>query len=945
MPCDSPVSDDSVQEGSGADVDAAGEAGSCITLGTEPLVESAVELVGARVGNYVIERPLAKGGMGSVFVAKHPTLGREAAVKFLSHEVSRRPEFARRFLDEARITASLRHPNIVDIFDFGELGGRYYYVMELLEGRDLAAQMRLQRRFEPEQVALYLEQICSALGAAHAVGVVHRDLKPGNVFVLDGEPLRIKLMDFGVAKVMSRTGAETRFGDIIGTPTHMAPEQAMGYVDRICAQTDLYSLGVIAYEMLTGGPLFQHKSDVMLLMMHIQEPVRPIRSIVSAVPDDFASIVEECLRKEPSERPASAAKLAADLAEAIRRAQSKPVAIPEARAASAPVAPAPALPSDARAIEPRPSPPLEVPAHRSEPVPSEPGAPARPALKAVPAPAPEHISLTKHDRTALERVLKQLERHGDFPAFVRNVGEVSMKADAAGAYSARQLSASILKDQALTAKLLRIVNHVYAHRFGGKVFSVNHAIVILGFDRVRSIALSISLFKNSKDRQNSDLAADSAIGCVVSGEIARSLADCAGVEDPEQAALCGMFRNLGYHLVVVYLPELHRQMLELMERQSWTLDAAAQRVLGLSLRKLGVGVAQRWRLPERLLQAIATVTAPGARPGRDEERLSALAEFSTELCEIVSSAMPGTRDAELRDLLSRHRNLLALTQEELPELLQDVQETFVRRYSALGLDMRQSRFSRNLAMIGSQQRDSSPPSEPSSADVPSPDPLRVPRARQDPPAPAPALRAGAVRDAKAKPTAVPLQLAKQVITNDTRTNPDGATSPEDDQLAQRIVDIAAALEQGHSSERVLSMALHAAAEYLSLPRVLALTADARGGQLVVRGGVGEDVEALANAFTVPLKPPRSASDAFSSAYHSGKDVVIQDVFAEAARLRIPLSYYEAIGSPVLMVLSCVLKGHRGVVLLMADLETSPELPAPERLAAMARLRELIVRAI
>ena len=217
--------------------------------------------------------------MGEVVAADHPALGRTVAIKFLSRRLSADPTIAVRFLSEARTMANLRHPNIVDIFDFGELDGRPYYVMELLEGADLEAVMAARGRFAPQQAEPYVKQICAALEAAHRQNVVHRDLKPANIFVLGGEPPRIKLMDFGIAKILTADAAakgRTGTGQVLGTPSHMAPEQALGDGEKICAQTDLYSLGVILYQMLAGRPLFDHPSPVMLMLMHVQEPFVPL---------------------------------------------------------------------------------------------------------------------------------------------------------------------------------------------------------------------------------------------------------------------------------------------------------------------------------------------------------------------------------------------------------------------------------------------------------------------------------------------------------------------------------------------------------------------------------------------------------------------------------------------------------------------------------------------
>ncbi|HSU39917.1 MAG TPA: serine/threonine-protein kinase, partial [Polyangiaceae bacterium] len=295
-------------------------------IGVEPITPpesgSGDRWIGRRIGNYVVDRPLARGGMGSVYVARHPHLGREVAVKFLAQEVSAEPELAARFLAEARVTASLNHPNIVEILDFGEVDGELYYAMELLRGKSLRAVMREKGRLSGAAMKPYVEQICWALDAAHRAGIVHRDLKPANVLVLEGEPLRLKLLDFGVAKTMSSGPAQTRAGQVLGTATHMAPEQALGDPGRVTPQSDLYSLGAIAYEMLTGLPVFHHESDMMLMVMHVRDAVRPIREHVPEVPSAVARLIEACLAKDPAARPAGARAVAEALARALANADA-----------------------------------------------------------------------------------------------------------------------------------------------------------------------------------------------------------------------------------------------------------------------------------------------------------------------------------------------------------------------------------------------------------------------------------------------------------------------------------------------------------------------------------------------------------------------------------------------------------------------------------------------
>ncbi len=884
-------------------------------------------LVGQRVGNYVIERPLARGGMGSVFVAKHPQLGREVAVKFLSQQVSAAPEHAQRFLSEARITANLKHPHIVDILDFGELDGRLYYVMELLRGRSLRDEMRERGRFPLERAARYLTQVCSALEAAHGAGVVHRDLKPGNIFIVEGEPAQLKLLDFGVAKLMSTPVTRTRHGQVLGTPTHMAPEQALGDVDRTTPQSDLYSLGVIAYELLTGEPLFRHESELMLLVMHVRDAARPIRELAPEIHERVAALVERCLAKDPSERPASARALAEELAAAARFALDNPITYTgiasELREAA---------PQRAYASEETISQVLPAAAPNAQP-PREPAVVAPVALVALePAPVeaaaaqPEprervEAPLSATAQSTLNKLLLRLQRRGDFPAFAQAVGEVTKKADADSAYSASELGQAILQDYALTAKLLRIVNSMYANRFGGKIYSVQHAIVLLGFDRVRSLALSISLFKRSGKGAQAEHVSDSAIGSIATGQIARSLARNARVSD-EEAMVCAMFRDLGRHLVIVYLPELYAQIVETSARDQLSLRAAAERVLGTSFWRLGLAVAQNWRLPPRIVAAISAPPYAGGALPRVEDRLSALAEFSSELCELVASETSAERERALSALLSRHSNLVALDAESLLDLLSQVRAALHERYSKLlGLDVKASRFLNNLA----------PPTELEEA---------APRKSSA----AGAADAPFVERIDVKPIVRRLNFAKVLeAPRSARERADLEARAAAPDFEQRLAALRATLVSGAQPELALNHALALASERLAVSRLLLLTRRGNRDELVVRAGIRDDLDALVRELHLPLKSGRGGPNVFAHAFNSGRDVIVSDAFDERQSPSVPLRYIEALGSPAFAVYSCVGKGL-SPALLLVDADSARELPAAERVAELAKLRPLLAQA-
>ena len=269
-------------------------------------------LVGKKVGNYVIKALIGRGGMGSVYSAEHPRIGRKVAIKVLADHLAVQENMARRFETEARAMARLLHPNIIEIYDFGNLdNGTPYYVMELLLGCELRQVMKECKQMTAREVLPYLEQICAALQAAHDRSVVHRDLKPENIFVLEGEPMRLKILDFGIAKILEteQGAAITTSGMILGSPVFASPEQVAGESAAISPRTDLYSLGVMLYSQLCGRPPFTSKSSGVLIAMHLKDQPPPLLVKNPSVPAPVAELIHQCLEKKPSLRPESATAL------------------------------------------------------------------------------------------------------------------------------------------------------------------------------------------------------------------------------------------------------------------------------------------------------------------------------------------------------------------------------------------------------------------------------------------------------------------------------------------------------------------------------------------------------------------------------------------------------------------------------------------------------------
>ncbi len=945
--------------------------------GVEP-----VHFVGKTVGNYQIVRHLANGGMSDVYVARHPELGREVAVKFLALDLATDDDLNQRFLQEARVTATLRHPGIVQIFDLGRLEGRPYYTMELFEGQDLAAHLCGRGRLSSEVAVDYLTQICDALSAAHEVSIVHRDLKPANIFVIDAERPRLKLMDFGIAKVRDlRRGSGTMHGEILGTPTHMAPEQALGMVERIAVPTDIYAVGVIAYEMLTGRLPFLAELPLALMGMHVRDPVPPLRQWAPDVLPALSKVVERCLAKRQDERPQSARELARELAEAVAAPLQRPS--PEPRATAGEPSPGPADPPASRSAavdsegRARPGAPGErspartrkrtrstsqarlpvasvappapgavrAPGRRDAPSgsrhavaprasqppppPSAPQGPAAsasspdssaspcssrharredaepPALQEGPASVQSSlllsdvtddaptadglVTLSAQDKHALERVLLKMRTRPDFPSFLNNVSEISAKADANREYSAHQLSEAILKDFALTAKLLRVSNMMYPNRFGGKVYSVHQAVVILGFDSVRSMALGVSVFKmpgrkagllkEARGPFHAELA-ESAVNSLVAGELARVLSERAEVADAEAAMMCAIFRSLGRQLLMEYLPGEYAKIGETMKRTGGSFSEASSRVLGTSVQKLGVGIVQRWHLPDLVQKAMVVEPRRNQDLLTQAERISSLSRFANDFCFVISSTKRHEWDAALARLARRHENLLSLDKKEIGGLLGLVCKSFEERYSVVfGPYSRRSRFLESARSESGQG---------------------APKARETP----------------------------QPLSEEERQRQDACT--------QALVQ---AMEQKGEPNALLSGAIEQIAETLSARRCILLVASSDRQHLRAKLAVGEDAEAMPQQLSVPVS---RGQDFFSQAFRTSRTVVVGDALAPKVMRRVPQRYYEVLGSASFALYACASRGYRTALLLVDD--DGPQfLPPEDRVAATKPMRELVAK--
>ena len=278
--------------------------------------QTADPLVGQTLlGQFRIDAPIGSGGMGTVYRAHQASLGRDVAVKILHPELAKNPDAVRRFHREAKVATSLEHPNLVRVLLFGELPNQdgLYLVMEYLDGQSLTDLLRREGAISTQRAMHIAAQMCSAIGVAHSQGIVHRDVKPENVMIVSkhGDPDFVKVLDFGIARVLwgEQQSAMTQSGVIFGTARYISPEGASG--EATDARSDVYSIGVVVYQLLTGRTPFDATSPVAMLMKHIHDKPPHLRSLGAGpnVPPPIAEVVMRALSKKPDARFSNAADL------------------------------------------------------------------------------------------------------------------------------------------------------------------------------------------------------------------------------------------------------------------------------------------------------------------------------------------------------------------------------------------------------------------------------------------------------------------------------------------------------------------------------------------------------------------------------------------------------------------------------------------------------------
>jgi serine/threonine protein kinase len=575
-----------------------------------------------KIDRFQIIRLLGKGSQGTVFLAKDAYLERPVAIKVLHTRPAYEKDSQNGFLQEARAVGQLQHPNIVPIFEAGASKGIPYLVFEYVQGMSLKQLLAKHTLSIPAAMAL-IRQILDGVAYAHEQGVVHRDLNPSNILVSKkGVP---RIMDFGISQMIgSNLGAEKK---LQGTLRYMSPEH---FSEKpIGPGADIFSVGLILYEMLTHTPAIHGKNDFAIIYKVIYEPTVAPSLMNPKVEKRLDSIVLKAVHKEPEARFATADSMKKEIAGYLDKKQT--------------------------------------------------GA--------------QGTGAEEGTHSTVEFLLRRMRHKTDFPAFSASVHEINKKTSSQSKASAAELANVILKDYSLTNKLLKLVNSSFYGQFKGGITSINQAVVILGFEQVRLAASSLLLFSHLQDKSTTIELRDSLIQSFMSGMMARDLALRKGIKKTEIGFLCAMFHNLGKNLTIYYFPEEYEAIKKVMNKDGLDIQGAAHHVLGISLDELGVSVARVWKFPESIIYSMRSLPEEIVqKPSSALDYLRHFAVFSNDLCELATRVARENQDEPLDVLVKRFEPSFSITKKETLSLLRSSVHQIQKYATILDIVPNQSPF-------------------------------------------------------------------------------------------------------------------------------------------------------------------------------------------------------------------------------------------------------------
>ena len=751
------------------------------------------------IGRFEIQSCLGKGSQGVVYLANDPQLDRQVAIKTLDKHRNDHSQL----IQEARNVSKLEHLNIIPIYEIGVENDAPYLVYQLCEGESLKELIKNRGRLKALEAVDIIRQLLDAMGYAHRNGIVHRDLNPANIMI-DSKNVP-HIMDFGISIMLD---TESRTSDVIGTVNYMAPEQISN--GELGASVDIFALGLILYEMLTGHQVFSADNSMAVMFKITNENILPPSSREASIEKKLDEIVMNALEKDVGKRFESAVAMKAEL-DKYAKPDGQAVATEDAGGGNL---------------------------------------------------------------GTVDFLLRRMQRKQDFPAISTNITQITRRSSHDTNSSASELANIILKDYALTTKLLRLVNASFYGQFGGEITTISRAVIILGFEQVRAAALSIILFEHLQNNHQAAELKGAACGALMSGIISREQAELMGDIDSdsvETAFVAAMFHKLGKQLAIYYFPEEYGEIKGLISNKGMDEAQAAMAVLGVSYNDLGMAIAREWQLPDVIVNSMKRLPEGQVAEAKNlDTRISHLACFSNELCEL---GMNGREDNEeaLAALTDRYGKSIGIKKEDIESLVKSSKKEMKEFSKALNIDIS------DIEIF--------PGSDSTITNVPG---------------------TSAAGNSAGMPGSHGAHAAG---------SPAGAPSVGDkDALVKGIAEITEVMLGDFKLNDVLAMILENIYTGMGFTRVLFCIYDRRNNQVMGRFGLGKQIDEIAGKFRGRIE---SGDDIVSMAVTKNQDFIVLECNSEEYKDRIPV-WLREITAPHTVVLYPIFLKERCIGIIYAD---------------------------
>ncbi|MBI3222548.1 MAG: HDOD domain-containing protein [Nitrosomonadales bacterium] len=773
-----------------------------------------------RIGRFEILSELGKGGQGMVYLAYDPQLDRKVAIKTLRNLTHK----AEQLTHEALIVSKLQHPNIITLHDAGQDQGVPYLIYAYIEGKTLAQTLKQEKTLPQVRAAEIICGVLEGLSYAHAQGICHLDMKPANVMISNaGLPM---IMDFGLAKTVSAL-EQPHDATLNGTPRYVAPELISG--KRGDFLSDIYSVGTMLYEMVTGEYAVSGHNIYEVLNRAAHENIAAPSTRNKLIDKKLESIILRAVAKDPRERYLSALVMKQELQDYLKE---------------------------------------------------------------------------KRNATT-EFLLHRMRSKQDFPALSSVISEIN-KITASESESISKLAGIILQDLALTNKLLKLVNAATYGQFGGTINTVSKAVVILGFETVRNIAMSLILLELLQNKAQAAQLKDEIIKAVFSGVVATQLSAKHELLDTEEVLVCSMFHNLGKLLSIYYFFEESQEIASLIA-QGESETKATVKVLGVSYDDLGSSVAQSWNFPPRLIAGMRKIDSknlPSSHGALDD--LAVTVNMAHELCEISAASQVQDKQQLLRDLAKRYEEAAQVSEQDLSSAISVGLHELSYRTAILGINTSNS-------TLLSRVRDWSGHALPGKT------------AKQD--------------DSLDGVTKLDQKVTEQEVL-DQQINARPLNSEAI--LSAGIQDITNSMVGDYNLNDILQIALETMYRGMGFGRALIMIRNNKQGRMLARFGFGTGINEIIPHFHFPLP---FTPDVFHLSIEKGLDIAIADIHALNISDKIPGWYRDTINAPCFILLPLMLNG-KAIGLFYADMIEANALDiSQQQLGLLRTLRNQAVLAI